>query len=440
MKSNWIASWVWYWWWWWCLLNYDNDLIQVWGLPPAHQVQIVSHQVQIVSSSSSVPHSDHHHQHLLTTRSLRPRGGWQESSSWTIPNLMNSIERAGDGMVKQLIGSMFEGSFEEVHPVSPITLGFDYRGKPTSREEEVVMNWANNQDRKDWKEGGFRLKDVMAISRMLGMDGQFIKTQREGLAFKQYFHQMFHRPHHQEEFKLIEILIWFSNRLQQTEFERRLQVFSFLTLPSLTPTQRQAWWNEIEIEQWIKRTDWDLDLILKIGLHLRLYDDQNVIWRNEEEVNFTRNQLIQLLDPMRTFKQPPTIKNHNIALPTYLPEALAVGGPPYRIGSLYQQRINLLTQFTKSDLTQTQPEMNDPIFRTYWIARGVDPSLAFKVPDFRISSPGFLIFKNFGTHPKTFDNQLHRSKGFKDLISFGLEATDELLRHLWDHLATLRPS
>lgn len=329
-------------------------------------------------------------------------------------------------------------------------LGINSRGQKVNKPEEVMIRWASNQDQSNWKTLEFHLEHVLFVSRILGMDGEFINLNLEGKEWYEYIIELMFNLK-KDEFKFFEILTWFSNHLVKEEFLKRLEVFSYLTSKGLSVSinskSLKPWWTKIQIERWIKRSDWDVNLILKVGDELRL-NEPNYSFSTYHKRNEIREKLMNLLDPTGSSKVMIKVKDSSDdsdnlefvvkKMSTYIPEALAIEGEPYLIGSLYKKRINLLTEVRKSDGSLGIPDENNRFFRLYWITRGVDPELALKSlhSQDQISEQAYVIFNSFDQSSST------GSKSFQlmNLMWTGLHSIHEVLHQVWEKAIRLRPA
>ncbi|KAH9816708.1 hypothetical protein DFH28DRAFT_186329 [Melampsora americana] len=188
-------------------------------------------------------------------------------------------------------------------------LGRNSKGERVNEPEEVMIKWASHQDRSNWKSFKFNLEHVLFVSRILGLDGEFIDLSLEGKEWYRYMMRLMFELK-EDEFKFFEILTWFSNHLVKEEFLKRLEIFSYLTSKELikmnghplTSVKRfKPWWTKLQIERWIQRSDWDVNLILKVGDELKL-NEPNYVFSTYHKRNEIREKLMKLLDPTGSSK------------------------------------------------------------------------------------------------------------------------------------------
>ncbi|EGG04883.1 uncharacterized protein MELLADRAFT_108074 [Melampsora larici-populina 98AG31] len=334
-------------------------------------------------------------------------------------------------------------------------LGRNSKGETVNRPKEVMIKWATAQDQSDWNTLGFDLEHVLMVSRILGLDGEFININLEGQEWYRYILKCMFELR-KEEFKFFEILSWFSTHLNQEEFLKRFEIFSYITSKGLNPSSThhyhhslknlKPWWNKLQIERWIKRSDWDVNLILKVGDLLKL-NEPNVSFQSYNKRSQIREKLMNFLDPTSSSKLIFKSKDEDgdedevfskiKKMSTYLPEALSIETESSLVGSLYKKRINLLTEVRRLDGSLGRPEPNHRFFRIYWITRGVDPEIALKSlnSNEEISEPGYVIFNQF-------NQSFHLSKYFEfmNLVWAGFNSVHEVLHQVWERAIQLRPA
>ncbi|KAG0149493.1 hypothetical protein CROQUDRAFT_105027 [Cronartium quercuum f. sp. fusiforme G11] len=332
-------------------------------------------------------------------------------------------------------------------------LRLNFFGRPESEAETMMLKWANKKDRNEWREGGFDPKDVLVFSRVLGMDGHFLDSV-DSMNLLEYVVRWLLLPS-SESSKIYEIILWFKQRLGEEKYLRRLTVFETLIDPD---RPGKPWWTPSEMEKWIQHTDWDPSKIIKVGYALRLDDKTHIMKRPERDAAFL--MLYQFLDPVewvryrRTQARKSKMTTHPdsvmttlpdsvmTTLPdsekkvvTYIPEALAVNGKPYRNGPLYRQRLDILAGGElHPEGYWGPPEPGSFTYRVYWIARGLDPDGAFGLDEeqFKTAEP-IVSFESFAA-------QSWWDLWTASLANFVLQLPLGSIRHIWKNLAKVRPA